>query len=76
MQIFSRILRNQRTLRYQNNYFLIPQNILMLNQGLKTVNAEFIQTCALYNTTFFCVIQTLCNLVSGAPSDFDVNVTK
>ena len=48
----------------------------MLNQGVKTVDAEFIQTCALYNTTFFCVIQTLCNLVSGAPSDFDVNVTK
>ena len=47
----------------------------MLKQGVKTINAEFIETRAL-SQLFFCSIQTLCNLVPIALSLFDINVKK
>ena len=48
----------------------------MLKQGVKTINAEFIRNFHFIITTFFRPVQTLCNLVSGVFSHFDINVKK
>ena len=53
--VFSKNLRNQRTSRYQKilcNYYIIAQKLLILKQGLKTINAKFIQTHALSQLSF------------------------
>ena len=58
-QVFSKNLRNQRTLRHQKNssiiilnYSIIAQKLPMIKQGVKTMNAEFIWTHALFQLTF------------------------
>ena len=58
-QVFSKNLRNQRTLRHQKNssiiilnYSIIAQKLPMIKQGVKTMNAEFIWTRALSQLTF------------------------
>ena len=54
------------------NYRIIAQKLAMLKLGVRTINAEFIQTCII--PTFFCPVQTLCNLVPEIYSLFDVIV--
>ena len=58
-QVFSKNLRNQRTLRHQKNssiiilnYSIIAQKLPMIKQDVKTMNAEFIWTHALSQLTF------------------------
>ena len=47
----------------------------MLKQGVKTINAEFIRTHA-FIPTFFRPVQTLCKLIPGTYSLFDVSAKK
>ena len=48
-QVFSKNLRNRRTIIYQKNSLQLSYNnteTLMLKEGMKTINAEFIRTRA------------------------------
>ena len=54
-QVFSKNLRNPRTIIYQKNSLQLSYNItetLMLKEGMKTINAEFIRTRASSQLSF------------------------
>ena len=54
-QVFSKNLRNPRTIIYQKNSLQLSYNkqkLLMLKEGIKTINAEFIRTRASSQLSF------------------------
>ena len=48
----------------------------MLKQGIKTINTEFIQTCALLELSFVQFRSYATFYVSRASTHFDINVKK